>query len=333
MSYSSEIVAQIRAADFSDAAVTVVGYGHMGREYVKALRALKVGRIRVCSRSGAPLEILKGEKNISLCPGGYSRLETAADPSEPAILSTPTADLIPAARHLRGLGFKKFLIEKPIAFTSKEIESFASEFSADFDVACAYNRIAYPPLLEAESLCRQEGGITSATYTFTEFTNRIHPGDYPEPEMRRWGVANSLHVVSMAHRLIGLPKTWKCHVSGSAVEWHPAGSTFVGSGISEKNIPFSYHADWGSMGRWSVEVHTHRGAYRFCPLEKLFRKENPLGEWGEIPVDFLAPEVKTGFVEQAAAILRPELRRSIPLLSLGETIRLTRFGEEVFGYV
>lgn len=336
MSYSAEIAAQIRAADFSGAAVTVVGYGHMGREYLKALQALKVGQVRVCSRSEAPMQILKGEKNIECVAGGFSRLKTEADSSELAILSTPTADLIPAARYLRQLGFKKFLIEKPIALSSKEIEDFAAEFSTPaggVEVACAYNRAAYPPLLETEARVQKEGGITSATYTFTEFTSRIHAGDYPEPEMRRWGVANSLHVVSMAHRLIGLPKIWKCYQWGKAVEWHPAGSIFVGAGLSEKNIPFNYHADWGSMGRWSLEVHTAQASYRFCPLEKLFRKAQALAEWEEIPVDCLAPEVKTGFVEQVAAMLMPPLREKIGLVSLNETVRLTRFGEEIFGYV
>jgi len=67
-------------------------------------------------------------------------------------------------------------------------------------------------------------------------------------------------------------------------------------------------------------------------LEKLFRKEKALGDWEEIPVSFLAPDVKTGFVEQVASMLSPPLRKMIPLVSLGETVKLTRFGEDIFGY-
>ena len=136
---------------------------------------------------------------------------------------------------------------------------------------CAYNRVAYPSFLEAYARASHEGGITSCTYTFTEMIKQDWPERFKPDELARWGIANSLHVMSMAHALIGLPQSWTGHQCG-ALPWHPAGSVFVGSGISKLGIPFSYHADWGSTGRWSVEVHTAVSSYRLCRNDYWLRK-------------------------------------------------------------
>jgi hypothetical protein len=116
------------------------------------------------------------------------------------------------------------------------------------------------------------------------------------------------------------------------MSWHPAGSVFVGAGISQEDVPFSYHADWGSKGRWFVEVHTVLSCYRLCPLEKVFRRITGTGEWQEVSLKAFAPEAKAGLVEQIAAMLDPDVREMVPLMSLEDTMLLTRFGERVFGY-
>ena len=135
----------------------------------------------------------------------------------------------------------------------------------------------------------------------------------------------------MAHGLIGLPSEWDGSRAGS-MPWHPAGSIFVGAGQSECGVPFSYHADWKSKGRWSVEFHTDGTSYRMCPLEKLFTKSDALADWEEVPVTSFNGNLKAGVAEQVAAILSPEIDAMVPSISLRETVRLTEFGERVFGY-
>ena len=59
-------------------------------------------------------------------------------------------------------------------------------------------------------------------------------------------------------------------------------------------IPFSYHANWESAGRWNIEIMTKKGKYRLSPLEELhFCK---LGEisWKKIPLYTPFPKSKTG---------------------------------------
>lgn len=332
MASSAELATAIRVTDFSDYAATVVGYGNMGRQYVKALRALGVKQIHVCSRSEGPLAELGGINGITTLPGGFRRIEAARLPDELAIVATPTAHLVAAAEHLAACGYRRILIEKPVSLWSGEIERLAEALERQgIEAICAYNRVAYPSFHEVNARVIREGGITSCTYTFTEMIKPDWPERFPAEELARWGITNSLHVISMAHGFIGMPAEWSGHRS-RALPWHPTGAVFVGSGISDRGIHFSYHADWGSTGRWSVEVHTAISSYRLCPMEKLFRRTLATSEWKEESLATFNPDVKAGFVEQTAAILSRDIRRRLPLISLRQASALTRYGEGVFGY-
>lgn len=329
---AAQLAEAITHADFSGCAATVVGYGYMGRQYVKALGALGVRRIRVCSRSAGPLEELCSTDDVELVGGGFERLDVHPRADELGIVATPTALLVPAAQRLASLGFPRLLIEKPVALYSSEIEKLAEMLvQQGIEALCAYNRMAYPALHEALSRAQREGGISSCTYTFTEVIKSDWAERFPPDELARWGIANSMHVISMAHRLIGLPVTWNGYQSG-ALPWHPTGAVFVGSGISEQGVPFSYHADWGSTGRWSVEIHTPVSSYRLCPLEEICRRTSNFGDWEMVTVAAFAPDVKAGIVEQLAYSLGQLKRAAKVLPSLLEAAALTRYGEQIFGY-
>lgn len=333
MSFTKKLVETIAQQSFKDCSTTVVGYGYMGKEYVKALQILNISSIHICSRREPTVESFSVNSRITLSTGGYQQLQREARPGELAIIATSTEHLISAAKHLRELGFKRFLIEKPLALASSTIQQFQNDFEKDgVEVICGYNRVAYPSFLEAKKMADEEGGITSCYYTMTEIVSPTWEERFPKEELARWGIANSLHVASMAHGLIGLPREWTGYQSGQAISWHPSGSVFVGSGISEKGIPFSYHADWTSKGRWSVEVHSQKASYLLCPLEKLFRRTFFKEPWTEVPIHALSEKVKVGIVEEVAAMLKPELRSKISLYSLEETLKLTQFGERIFGY-
>ena len=329
---SAQLAEAIAAADFSGSAATVIGYGNMGRHYVRALRTLGVPRIRVCSRSQEPLNELQGVEGIATIGGGYPNLDATALPGELGIVATPTSDLVGAAMHMASRGFKRILVEKPVSLWSQEIQGLAQHLEQQqVYAACGYNRVAYPSFREAGALSELDGGITSCTYTFTEFVEKIGPGRFPDDELARWGIANSLHVMSLAHGLIGLPESWNSHRYGS-LPWHSTGSVFVGSGISQRGIPFAFHADWGSTGRWSVEVHTRAFSYRLCPLEQLYRRASAMGDWEEVPISAFAPGLKAGITEEVAAMLSEDCGQLVPLVSIKEAAELVEYGETLFGY-
>lgn len=329
---AAEVRAAIAEADFTGCSATVVGYGTMGKQYVAALEALGVKTIRVVGRSPETLKPLAEKPHIQAVQGGIEAFLGLARPGELGIVAVPMAQIFPAAKKLLSLGFREILMEKPVSLYSDEIEQLArlSKEAQAFSI-CAYNRVAYPSFLECRSRVAEEGGATSCAYTFTEIISPDWERRFSREELARWGIANSLHVIGMAHGLIGLPKEWSGFRQGT-LSWHPAGSVFVGSGISKRGIPFSYHADWGSTGRWSVEIHTPVSSYRLCPLEKLAYRVEAKADWEEIPIQVFAPQVKPGFTEQVAAMLQPKIRVGVPLVDLSRAAALAKFGEELFGY-
>ena len=322
----------ISEMDFRDCVATVVGYGLMGKEYVKALRALGVRQIRVCGRRPERLADLQGEAGVEVVSGGFEKLTLKPQPGELGIIAVPIAELIPAAEHLANLGFRRLMIEKPVSLWSEQIDSLADRLVGQgVEAVCAYNRVAYPAFYEVAARAAREDGITSCTYTFTEMIRPDWTERFSLEELARWGIANSMHVISMAHGLIGLPAEWWGHQAReSHIAWHAAGAVFVGSGTSEAGVPFAYHADWGSTGRWSVEVHTAVASYLLCPMETVQRRSKPLGAWEEVPLASFEPDVKPGILEQVAVFLGA-LETSFTS-NLTTAARLTAYGEQVFGY-
>ena len=135
----------------------------------------------------------------------------------------------------------------------------------------------------------------------------------------------------MAFELIGMPKEISTYQNGK-LEWHPSGSIFVGSGISENNIPFSYHANWNGGGRWGIEVITKNNIYRLIPLEKLFKQSKGSTDWTEILINNAFPDVKTGFAEEIAVMLSDELDEKIGMVSLKKAFEYNKLAEMIFGY-
>jgi len=180
-----------------------------------------------------------------------------------------------------------------------------------------------------KSLVEKDGGITSCRFNFTEWIHRIPFNMYEKDVYARWGISNSLHVISMATELIGMPKEISTYKQGR-LDWHSAGSIFVGSGISEKNIPFSYQGDWGSGGRWEVEVMTKKNVYQLIPLEELYVCAVGSVKWEKVPLKIAFPDVKTGIAEEISAMLSTD--SPIEMISVEKAVELNKLAEKIFGY-
>jgi len=116
------------------------------------------------------------------------------------------------------------------------------------------------------------------------------------------------------------------------LDWHPSGSIFVGSGISNQNIPFSYHGDWTSSGRWGIEVMTRKNAYRLIPLEDLFVCKKGSVKWEKVHFQRSFPEAKPGLAEEIALMLSTDKSDPLDLPSLKNAAQLNKFAEKIFGY-
>ena len=86
-------------------------------------------------------------------------------------------------------------------------------------------------------------------------------------------------------------------------------SRFCWSGITENEVLFSYHADWGAPGRWGVEVLTQKNRYILKPLEEL--KVIELGSIHSESIqidDQKDKEFKPGLFNQVKAFLSGDYR-------------------------
>jgi len=323
-------VSAITGTDWSAKSVLVIGAGWMADQYAKALTAMGIADIGFISRSAESAPRLAETYGGTAYTGGFEKQLPDLPPYDLVIVASSVLMLVEATSLALEHGQTNILIEKPGALYPELLESLAHVVNGH-QVRIAFNRVVYPNYLLLKELTDAEGGITSCMYTFTEWVHTID-FDKDEPEVyRRWGVGNSLHLISMAHDLIGKPAELATHQSGG-LSWHPAGAIFTGSGMSDRGIPFSYHADWTSAGRWGIQVMTLENAYLLRPLETLKRCRKGTVTWEEMPFPIAYTEAKFGVAEELAAMLEPNLAGTPPLLTVDEVTAYIKLAERIFGY-
>ena len=327
---SYETLTSIDSLNFQNKSVLIVGSGWMAKQYAIALKEMKIKDVTIFSRNKERSESLCSEFNFKPTFGNPEEIIAKIPKRDLTIITTSISSLVKMTKLVINCGQKNILVEKPGSLYSNELLEL-DRISKNCRIRIAYNRLTYPNLHKLKSLILKEGGISSCNFNFTE---RIQSIDFKKesPDVyARWGISNSLHIISMVFNLIGLPKESLFYQSGK-LEWHPTGSIFVGSGLSEKNIPFSYHADWGSSGRWGIEIMTQENAYRLVSLEELFVCHKNSFEWEKIPFDVSYPKAKQGVCEEIALMLDEKLEEKIPLVTLSLATKFNKIAEQMLGY-
>ena len=321
---------KISLLDFHDKSVLIIGSGNIANEYAIALSKLKIKNITVLGNTEEGLQKFRQFVNFKLIHGGYENNLSSIEKKDLVIVATPIPILTKTTKLAIENGQTRILIEKPGSVFKDDLIYLESLIKKQ-KVRIAYNRLFYPSFHKLKLLAEKDGGITSCKFDFTEWIHTIPFGKYKEEVYKRWGISNSLHVISMAFELIGMPEKISTYQNGK-LEWHPSGSVFVGSGISENKIPFSYHANWNGGGRWGVEVVTKENIYRLIPLEKLYGLSKGSTEWKEIVVESAFPKVKDGIAEEIAVMLDDDLESKIGMISLQKAIKYNEIAEVIFGY-
>ena len=307
----------------------LIGAGVMAQDYAKVLQGLDmpfeaIGR---GAYSAAEFEKATGKQ---VRTGGLADALLADKAPENAIIAVGVEQLAPTTAELIRAGVKRIMVEKPAGLDLAEIQSLnriAEENGAS--VLLAYNRRFYGSVQQARQCIVEDGGVLSAQFEFTEWSHLIAPLVKGEGVKERWLLGNSTHVIDLAFHLIGRPADWKCCHAGS-IDWHPAAARFAGAGITEKNVMFSYLADWQAPGRWGVELLTAKRRLILRPMEQL--QVTPLGtvkvEAIE-PLDTLDHDYKPGLYRQTQAFLEGNDNLFCKLPEQVENVRLY---SEMAGY-
>ncbi|MGA3191354.1 MAG: Gfo/Idh/MocA family oxidoreductase [Candidatus Bathyarchaeia archaeon] len=249
--------------------IWLVGAGYMAKEYAKILKALK-REFTVIGRGKETAADFERALNVPVITGGVDNyIESSQDRPEYVIVTVDAQYLYEVSKKIMKFGVQNMLLEKPGALNLSDIREL-QKLSTDkkSKVFIAYNRRFYSSVLKAKEIMKTDGGCTSFTFEFTEWSHLVKDSKKSEGEKNRWFIANSTHVVDLAFHLGGAPKLIECYASGG-LDWHPSASIFSGAGVADNNALFSYHANWEAPGRWGVEVLTRKHRLILRPLEEL----------------------------------------------------------------
>lgn len=249
--------------------IWLIGSGPMAVAYIKVLQSMNVD-FTVVGRGEESSAACFQATGIKPVTGGIDCF-LGSEPVLPdaAIVAVGVEQLFNVSMTLLQYGVKKILVEKPGAVSLKEIEFLNREAQkTGAAVYIAYNRRFYASVQQAMQMIEKDGGVTSFIFEFTEWSHKIEPLQKAPGIKEKWFLANSTHVADLAFFIGGIPEIIDCHISGG-LTWHPTGSVFTGSGKTNKNALFSYHADWTAAGRWGCEFLTLKNRYILKPLEEL----------------------------------------------------------------
>lgn len=246
----------------------LIGAGAMAQEYARVLMAQKrefdvIGRSAL---SAGKFESALGKKVFA---GGVGIALQSGPAPFSAIVAVGVSDLADTALQLIDAGVKRILVEKPGATSLRKLKNLnrAAE-RTNCEVYIGYNRRYYESTYDVRRIIREDGGILSGKFEFSEWGHKIEPREMSPGVKDRWLLANSSHVIDLAFHLCGFPRDLNARHSGS-ISWHPAAARFCGAGVTQENVLFSYIADWEGPGRWSIELITRRRRLILCPMEEL----------------------------------------------------------------
>lgn len=284
--------------------VLLVGAGTMALDYAKVLKEQNI-TFEVVGRGAESAVVFTQEIGIEVHTGGLKEfLEKAVELPPAAIVAVGVEQLAEATLLLLEKGIKQILVEKPAGLNIDEISQVAAQAEVQKSlVYVAYNRRFYTSTIKAQEIIREDGGVTSFIFEFTEWSHVIEDLKKADDVKQKWFLANSTHVVDLAFYLGGRPKKICCHTAGG-LSWHPSASIFTGSGVSQEGVPFSYHANWEAPGRWSLEILTRRHRLIFRPMEQLH-----IQRFGSVSIekveldDELDVKFKPGLFRQVKAFL------------------------------
>lgn len=298
--------------------IWIIGAGGIAIEYTKVLKALNKEFITI-GRGHNSAKAYFEATGIEAIEGGLeSYIESKPSIPEFAIIAVNVEFLASTTVTLMKFGVKKIFCEKPGFNDTSEFEDvYKVAKESGVKVYYAYNRRFFASVLAAEKIIKEDGGMTSMNFEFTEWGHVIGNSEHPAAVKKNWMTANSSHVIDLSFFLGGEPKEMSCFTAGE-LSWHKP-SCFVGAGVTTKGVLFNYQANWNAPGRWAVELQTQLHRIYLKPMEQLQLQDK--GSVKVYPVeidDSLDKEYKPGFYLETKAFLEDDTSR---LCGIDEQIR------------
>ncbi|MBN8569081.1 MAG: Gfo/Idh/MocA family oxidoreductase [Ignavibacteria bacterium] len=268
--------------------VLLIGAGPMAVDYAKVLVDMKVPFITVGNTEKSAAEFKEKTGQDVILGGIKNYLNENKEVFPKVINAAPEHLLGEVTIDLINAGYKDILVEKPGGKNYEDVKMVAKTANTnDAKVYVGYNRRFFASVEKAKEIIKEDGGVTSFYFEFTEWSHIIGTLKKGEGVLEEWFLHNSSHIIDLAFYLGGKPKNFSTYTSGS-LAWHPSGSVFTGAGVTDSGALFSYNANWEAPGRWVVEILTRKHRLLFKPVEKL-----QIQKIGSVAVEFLEIDDKT----------------------------------------
>jgi len=312
-----------------DNRIWIIGAGGIAVEYAKVLKSLGKDFI-VIGRGEKSAKVFKEAIGVEPILGGLDAfLDTNPELPDNVINCVRAFELGKTNIKLAEYGVKNILSEKPGLFPEEGDVVLKAVRENKTNIFVAYNRRFYSSVIAAERIIEEDGGLLSFNFEFTEWSHVIEASTtIPQIEKNNLFITNSSHVVDLAFFLGGEPQEMSCYQNGT-VGWHKP-SNFAGSGVTKKNVLFSYNANWNAPGRWAVELLTAKHRIYLKPMEQLQLQDK--GSVKVYPVeidDHLDKEFKPGFYLETKAFLEGDYSRLCSLAQ--QSIHMKNIYREILG--
>ena len=279
--------------------IWLIGPGEIGKDYLKVLQTHDI-KLSVIGRSKKP------EWPVPVYEHGLDHyIKSHNYIPKYAIIATDESELFQIALKLIIHGVKNILIEKPAALYYNQIQKlFDLSIEHECNLFIGYNRRFYNSVQECRKRIKNSKGPININFSFTEWPHMIPFENYTNEELNRFFLCNSSHIPDTVFYLAGQPKELNCYTRGK-LDWHDSACVFQGSGVTKNNILFSYSANWGSAGRWSIEIDLPDEKLILKPIEKLhiqYKGGLDIIEY-KLPYENIDLEYKAGLYEEVKSFL------------------------------
>ena len=253
----------------------------MARDYACVFVALGL-KFTVIGRDAAKAEAFAAEFRSSglvaaVYGGGVdaalARLaDKAMAPPLHAVVAAPVDALAPIAQQLAA-HCPSILLEKPGALEASEVRALMDNpavRSGACRISIGYNRRFLDSIAYVRGEIAESGPALSAILEFDEPIPRIEALPTPAAIKARWGYANASHVFDLLFHLCGQSIAHHAPpapASDPHLPWHPAGSVYVGTGLTSSGTRYIYHGNYASVGRWRLALSLRQRRLMLMPLE------------------------------------------------------------------
>ena len=248
--------------------VLLIGAGEMGQEYYRVLKEQNVDvTILTRSMSSAAEFTAKMGKNVEI----FENFAFEENQFTHAINAVSVGSLKAVNEHLFSLSIPRILCEKPAGLSIDEVRKLLKNKPNCVDFFVGYNRRFYSSVEYIKNKIEKGYLIRSVHLDFSEIFWKIDRANVEDAAIQNWFFANSTHTLDLLISLIGKPEFLRSNAFQvpSKNTIFDGNDVFHGFGRSQQGIPFSYHADFHSAGRWKIDIGTNECIFTLSPLEEV----------------------------------------------------------------